>query len=204
MHLNRRTLGRAGEAGVVGANLAITLAFALFAVIQLTRTTLAAQQIDDRVETITSDVGEIDEELVNVPKLDETVRIVDGIEAAAAPLTGQADQILTAARSIDGTVSSILANATSIGGTVVSIRGNLGALQPVVRSINDGVATINGQADRAIELVRGIKLDLDNVLAEVGSGGAAGHTLNGQKTISGHANSIDCSTAILNSQGCER
>jgi cell division protein ZapA (FtsZ GTPase activity inhibitor) len=202
--LTAQRLRKAGEAGVVGANLAITLAFALFAVIQLTRTTLAAQQIDDRVETITSDVGEIDEELVNVPKLDETVRIVDGIEAAAAPLTGQADQILTAARSIDGTVSSILANATSIGGTVVSIRGNLGALQPVVRSINDGVATINGQADRAIELVRGIKLDLDNVLAEVGSGGAAGHTLNGQKTISGHANSIDCSTAILNSQGCER
>jgi methyl-accepting chemotaxis protein len=204
MRLNRRTLRKAGEAGVVGANLAITLAFALFAVIQLTRTTLAAQQIDDRVEVITSDVGDIDDELVNVPKLDETVQIVKGIQAAAAPLSAQANDILVTARSIDGTVSGILGNATSINGTVKSIRGNLGALQPVVRSINDGVATINGQADRAIELVRGIKLDLDSVLAEVGGGGVAGHTGPGGKTISGHANSIDCSTPIINSQGCER
>ena len=189
---------------MVGANLAITLAFALFAVIQLTRTTLAAQQIDDRVEVITSDVGEIDEELVNVPKLDETSRMAKEILAAAAPLSGQANEILVTARSIDGTVSSILGNATSINGTVKGIRGNLGTLQPVVRSINDGVATINGQADRAIELVRGIKIDLDNVLAEVGGGGPAGHTGPAGKTISGHANSIDCSTAIINSQGCER
>jgi hypothetical protein len=197
-----------GEAGVVGANLTITLAFALFAVIQLTRTTLAAQQIDDRVEVITSDVGEIDDELVNVPKLNETDRIAKQIRAAAAPLSAQANDILVTARSIDGTVSQILGNATSINGTVNGIRGNLSALQPVVRSINDGVATINGQADRAIELVRGIKLDLDNVLTEVGGGGSAGHTGPGGKTISGHANSIDCSTAValplVGSQGCER
>ncbi|MGH9152117.1 MAG: hypothetical protein ACRD03_06940 [Acidimicrobiales bacterium] len=39
MHLRlRRRLRSAGDAGVVGANLAITLAFALFAVIQLSRT----------------------------------------------------------------------------------------------------------------------------------------------------------------------
>jgi hypothetical protein len=197
-----------GEAGVVGANLAITLAFALFAVIQLTRTTIAADQIDDRVDIITSDVGEIDEELVNVPKLDETSRMAKEILTAAQPLSAQAGEILTTARSIDGTVSGILGNATSINGTVKGIRGNLGALQPVVRSINDGVATINGQADRAIELVRGIKIDLDNVLTQVGGGGPGGHTGAGGKTISGHANSIDCSTAValplVGSQGCER
>ena len=207
MQLTQRSrLRMAGEAGVVGANLAITLAFALFAVIQLTRTTIAAEQIDDRVEVITSDVGDIDEELVNVPKLDETSRMAKEILAAAQPLSGQAGEILTAARSIDGTVSAILGNATSIGATVRGIRGNLGTLQPVVRSINDGVATINGQADRAIELVRGIKLDLDSVLAEVGGGGIAGHTGAGGKTISGHANSINCSTAVnlLGNTGCER
>ncbi|MGQ0520027.1 MAG: hypothetical protein ACT4PX_02600 [Actinomycetota bacterium] len=193
----------AGEAGVVGANLAITLAFALFAVIQLTRTTIAAEQIDDRVEVITSDVGEIDEDLVNVPKLNETDRIAKQILAAAAPLSAQAGEIVVTARSIDGTVSSILGNATSINGTVKGIRANLSTLQPVVRSINDGVAAINGRVDRVIGLVAGIKVDLDNVLAEVGAGGPAGHAGPGGKTISGHANSIDCSSAIVNSQGCE-
>lgn len=205
---DRTRLRMTGQAGVVGANLAITLAFALFAVICLTRTTIAAQQIDDRVDTITSDVGQIDEELVNVPKLDETNRIAQEIRSAAEPLTGQANEILVTARSIDSTVSSILGNAQSIGGTVNGIRGNLTALQPVVRSINDGVATINGQADRAIELVRGIKIDLENVLGEVGGGGATGHSGSGGKTISGHANSIDCSLAVnlplVGSQGCER
>ncbi|MGH9152120.1 MAG: hypothetical protein ACRD03_06955 [Acidimicrobiales bacterium] len=195
---------RRSEAGVVGANLAITLAFALFAVIQLSRTTIAAEQIDDRVEVITSDVGEIDAELVNVPKLDETSRIAREILTAAQPLSQRADEILVAARSIDGTVSGILGNATSISGTVDGIRGNLGALQPVVRSINDGVAAINGRVDRIIPLVAGIKVDLGNVLLEVGGGGVAGHTGPGGKTISGHANSIDCSLAILDSQGCER
>lgn len=204
MHVRSRRLRAAGEAGVVGANLVVTLAFALFAVIQLTRTTIAAEQIDDRVEVITADVGQIDDELVNVPKLDETNRIAKEILSAAQPLSGRADEILTAARSIDGTVSQILGNATSINGTVKGIRGNLGALQPVVRSINDGVAAINGRVDRVIGLVAGIKVDLDNVLVQVGSGGAAGHSVGGQKTISGHANSIDCSVAILNSQGCER
>jgi methyl-accepting chemotaxis protein len=193
-----------GQAGVVGANLAITLAFALFAVIQLTRTTLAAEQIDDRVDTIVSDVGSIDDDLVNVPKLDETNRIAKQIRAAAAPLSAQAGEILTAARSIDGTVSNILSNAGSINGTVKGIRSNLGALQPVVRSINDGVATINGQADNVIRDVRNIKNDLVAVLNQVGGGGTGGHNNAGGKTISGHANSIDCSTPILNSQGCER
>lgn len=208
MSAPRGTRRMAGQAGVVGANLAITLAFALFAVIQLTRTTVAAQQIDDRVDTIVGDVGAIDEDLVNVPKLDDTNRIAKQIRAAAAPLSAQAGEILATAKSIDATVSGILGNAGSINGTVKGIRSNLGALQPVVRSINDGVATINGQADRAIADVRNIKLDLDNVLSQVGGGGAGGHTNAGGKTISGHANSIDCSTAValplVGSQGCER
>ncbi len=194
----------AGEAGIVGANLAITLAFALYAVIQLSRTTLAAQQIDDRVEVIVGETTPINEDLVNVPKLDETARIASAINDAAAPLSAQADQIIAAAKSIDGTVSNILGNAQSIGSTVGSISGTVGALTPVVRSINDGVATINGQADRAIALGRGIETDLSAVLTQVGGPGVAGHRMaGGGLTIHGHANSINCSSAV-NGSNCER
>jgi len=183
-----------GQSGVVGANLAIVIAFALFAVIQLTRTTIAAEQIDDRVKVIVGEVGPIDQELNNVPLLDETDRMAADILRAAQPLSGQAGEIITTAQAIDAKVVSILGNATSINGTVKNINGNLSALQPTVRSINDGVATINGQGDRAIALGRGIKADLGNVLANVGTATPGGH---GGKTIHGHANAIDCETAIL-------
>ena len=123
--------------------------------------------------------------------------IVAGIsDVDQSPITGESRPVPRAGG--DGVF------AGSINGTVKGIRGNLGALQPVVRSINDGVADINGRADRAIRDVRNIKTDLANVLAQVGGGGTGGHTNAGGKTISGHANSIDCSLAILNSQGCEK
>ena len=186
MRAPRRTWG---EAGIVGANLAIVVAFALFAVIQLTRTTIAAEQIDDRVKVIVGEVQPIDQELNNVPILDDVDRTAREILRAATPLSGQADTILNAARSIDGTVSSILSNASSINGTVRSINGSASALQPVVRSINDGVATINRQADQVIVLVRGVQGDTSNILREVGVASPAGHP---GRTIHGHANSIDC------------
>ncbi len=186
---------RRGEEGVVALTLAMTLAFALFAVIQLTRTTLAAQQIDDRVDVIVGEVDPIAQDLTNVPKLDETDKIASEILTAARPLAAQAQEINTVARSIDGTVTQIENNAISINRTVGGIRGNVTNLEPVVRSINDGVAAINGRVDRVIGLVAGIKVDLDNVLAEVGTNTPAGHRGAG-KTIHGHANSINCNNAV--------
>ncbi len=191
-----------GEAGVVGANLAIVVAFALFAVIQLTRTTIAAEQIDKRVKVIVGEVEPIDEELNNVPILDEVGASAERILEAAGPLSGQAGDIITAAQSIDTKVSSILSNASSINGTVRSINGTASALQPVVRSINDGVATINRQADQVIGLVRGIKGDTGNILANVGTASPAGHTFPGGKTIHGHANSIDCKIPLPGASAC--
>ncbi len=186
-----------GEAGVVGANLAIVLAFALFAVIQLTRTTIAAEQIDDRVDIIVGEVNPINEELNNVPLLDETDRMAAEILRAAQPLSAQAGEIITSAKNIDGTVSNILSNAASINSTVGSINGTLSALQPTVRSINDGVAAINGRADRIIALVRAIQGDTSNILSQVGGPSPAGHGGPGGKSIHGHANSIDCRLSIL-------
>ncbi|MBW3649619.1 MAG: hypothetical protein KY458_03535 [Actinobacteria bacterium] len=187
---------RRGEEGVVALTLAMTLAFALFAVIQLTRTTLAAQQIDDRVDVIVGEVDPIAEDLTNVPKLDQTDEIAQQILAAAQPLAAQAQEINTIARSIDGTVTKIEGNAISINGTVRGIQGNVNTLAPVVRSINDGVAAINGRVDRVIGLVAGIKIDLDNVLAEVGTATPAGHGNPSNETIHGHANSINCQSAV--------
>ncbi len=93
------------EHGVVAANLTITIAFALFAVIELTRTLLAANSIDERVKVIVGEVDPINTDLDQVAKLDETARMAEEIMAAAQPLTGQAGQIVDATASIDNTGS---------------------------------------------------------------------------------------------------
>lgn len=192
-----------GEAGVVGSVLVVVIAFALFAVIQLTRTTLAAQQIDDRVKVIVNAVGPGSSgvsHLNEVARLDETVRLAGDISTAAKPLSGQAAQVISAAKSIDSTatliqnnVSSIERTAREINGTVAGdggIRGNFVTLLPVVRSIRDGVAGINSRADRVVALVMAIQADTTNILTSVGG-------------IEVHANSIDCSP-FVNGQACTR
>ncbi|MBW3547118.1 MAG: hypothetical protein KY452_03145 [Actinobacteria bacterium] len=165
------------EHGVVGANLAIVIAFALFAVIQLTRTLLAANQIDDRVEVIVGEVGPIDTDLDEVAKLDDTARMAEEILAAAQPLSGQAGQIVDITASIDrigsdilgtagainGNVSNILGNVGPINGTAKAINSDLSAARPVVAQIERGVAAINAKADVIISRTTPIQADLSNI-----------------------------------------
>jgi len=159
------------ERGVVGFNLAVTIAFALYAVIQLSRVVLAATQIDDRVKVIITEVGPGSNvsRLDETQKLNETGKTAEDILAAAQPLSGQAQQIIDTAKSIDGTVSKINTNAAEINGTVKSINGTVSALLPVVQNINGdntfsaqrgGVAAINMRAQAALPIVGGIQSDL--------------------------------------------
>ena len=160
-----------GEQGIVGFNLALTIAFALFAVIELSRVVLAATQIDDRVKVIITEVGPGSNvsRLDETAKLDETGRMAEEILAAAKPLSGQAQQIIDAAASIDATVTKINSNAGEINTTVRSINSQLSALLPVVRNIHGddtfsatagGVAAINMRAQSALPVVGGIQTDL--------------------------------------------
>src|SRR5215210_9511070 len=119
-----------GESGIVAVNLARTIAFALFAVIELSRVTLAAKQIKQRVKTITTEVGPGS----NVSRLDETKILdtvadrADQILAAAKPLSGQANDILATTKTIDASAVSILSTAGEINGTAKSINGTFQAL----------------------------------------------------------------------------
>ena len=112
---------RGDERGVVGFNLAVIIAFALYAVIQLSRVVLSAQQIDDRVKVIITEVGPGSNvsRLDETQKLNETGKTAEDILAAAQPLSGQAQQIIDAAKSIDATVSKINTNAAEINGTEI-------------------------------------------------------------------------------------
>jgi hypothetical protein len=166
-----RFLNSRNERGIVGFNLALVIAFALFAVIELSRVVLAATQIDDRVKVIITEVGPGSNvsRLDETQKLNETGRMAEEILAAAQPLQDQLDDVIEAATSIDGTVSQILQNATEINQTVVGINGTTRALLPVVQNIHGdesinpqtgGVAAINKRAATAAPVVSAIQSDL--------------------------------------------
>ena len=159
------------ESGVVGFNLAVVIAFALYAVIQLSRVVLAGSQIDDRVKVIITEVGPGSNvsRLDETQKLNETGRVAEEILAAAQNLSARAGTIAETARSIDGTVDKINTNAGEINQTVRGIDATTKALLPVVRTINGdntlsvqtgGVAAINMRAQTALPVVGGIQADL--------------------------------------------
>lgn len=192
------------DGGAIGVYLAIVVAFALFAVTQLTRTELAARTIDQRVDYITTQTDPINKETSHLTILDKTDDYTKQIRAAAEPLSAQAGQIIDAAKSIDtsvgniksstdpinatvrgigGTVGSINGTAKSINGTVGGIFGTFTSLNPLVSRIAvgsgpfsiEGVANIDRRASVVINQVNAIKADLDNTLNKVGS--INGHTV---------------------------
>jgi hypothetical protein len=159
------------ERGIVAFNLALVIAFALYAVIQLSRVVLAGSQIDDRVKVIITEVGPGSNvsRLDETQKLNETGRMAEEILVAAQNLSARAGTIIETAESIDGTVSGILQNATEINGTVKSIDSITKQLLPVVENIHGdetmsaqkgGVAAINKRAAAATPVVGGIQVDL--------------------------------------------
>jgi hypothetical protein len=171
-----------GQRGVVGVNLAVVIAFALYAVIQLSRVVLAAGQIDDRVHVIVAEVGPGSNvaRLDETEKLNETGRMAEEILAAAQNLSARAGTIIDTARSIDATVSRINTNAGEINSTVRGINATVSALLPVVRNIHGddtisattgGVGAINQRAPIVLSVVGGIRSDLSraNILGVLAS-----------------------------------
>jgi hypothetical protein len=148
------------ETGIVEVILTIVIVFALVAVIMLTRTLQAAEQIDAQVIDATASVKGVDRHLnagcdpaqpgtcvtTAVPALGQTEALVKQIDIAAQPLTGEAAQIVTAIDSIDTTASSVRAQATSINATVHSIAAVVASIGASVISVHTSFTGIDGDA----------------------------------------------------------
>ncbi|HVM00979.1 MAG TPA: hypothetical protein VM324_16940 [Egibacteraceae bacterium] len=209
------------EQGLAGAALVIVIAWALAAVLMLTGTLVAAQSIDERVFEIRNLVTDIGSGTEHVALTQEINASAAAIRDAAAPLSGQLDQVIESAGSIDGTVTQILDTAGQINqmaagqinpnvlaiGTseaaiqqsVNGIHATFSTLLPVVHSIQQGVADINSRADGVIALGQGIKSDTGAIIEVVGT--------ENTPSILGHAASIDCNSIVvvlglLSGSGC--
>ena len=151
------------EAGLAGKILVGVIAWALGAVLLLTNTLVAAQQIDTRVDRITHTVGPIDHDLDSVELLDRTNAVAEQILAAAKPLSGQAGQIVDATTSIDGSAKSIDSAVGQIGDSVKGIDGSARSINTNVLEINKTVKDINGTARTISGTVNGIDHNVGSI-----------------------------------------
>jgi methyl-accepting chemotaxis protein len=152
------------ESGLAGVILVGVVAWALAAVLLLTNTLVAAQQIDTRVDRITHTVGPIDHDLDSVNLAAETNRIAGDILTAAKPLTGQAQQIVDATASIDTSAKSINGDVAQIGESVNGIDANARSINGNVTEINNTVKDINGTA----KTINGTVNQIDGNVAAIG------------------------------------
>ena len=153
-----------GETGLAGKILVGIVAWALGAVLLLTNTLVAAQQINSRVDRITNTVGPIDHDLDSVALAVQTNETAQKILTAAKPLSGQADQIIQATASIDGSAKSIDSAVAQIGGSVKGIDNNAQSINGTVVDINKTVKGINGTA----RTISGTVNSIDGNVAAIG------------------------------------
>ncbi|MGQ0680660.1 MAG: hypothetical protein ACT4OM_13590, partial [Actinomycetota bacterium] len=160
-----------------GLALIIVIAWALTAVVMLTRTLVSAEQIDRKVNDITRDLNEVEGETELVAELQRTEKTAADILDAASPLPPLIRNVDSTAKNIDATVGRIAPNATSILGTVGSINGHVGSILATARSIEGTLVTITGQAVSIRQTVDTIKSDTRNIQVQTnGTNGIRAHT----------------------------
>jgi hypothetical protein len=202
------------ERGIVGVVLTIVIIFALLAVIELTRTLEAAQQINTTVMNITGSVQGANSHLNTgcqegtsnaeqncptdaLPVLNTTVSEVAAIDAAAKPLSGEASQILDSVNSINTTATAILGNASTINGTVHSIGGSVGSIASSVNGIHSSLDGVNSTVDNIQTGVALIDQNAQTVIDTATAIKGDTSTINGQAgSIKTQATNI-CNAHIL-------
>ncbi len=149
--------------------LVVVVAWALFAVLMLTGTLVAAQQIDNRVNAINTVYPQVGENLQALPLADETGRIADEISRVAQPVGPQFTAVVASVGTIEASVKSIEGSAANINTSVKSINtsvktigGTVDEIDSTLSSVNDKVGTINASA-------QGINDSFDGILGRVRS-----------------------------------
>ena len=99
-------------------------------------------------------------------------------------------------QSIGSSARQINSSAQQINGSARSILGSLSSVLSLVQHIDGSVDTIVGQANTIQGVAGPILTDFNGILANVG-------VPNDGNTVTGHANSIDCGTAI-NGASCNK
>ena len=181
-----------GGRGLGGVVLVLVIAWALAAVLLLTGTLLAANQIDARVASIDTSVNGANQDLDAVRLAARTGRVAGRIRESAAPLSGQFTQIMASVGSIDRSAGSIFDTAGAINRNADSINANVRSIGGRVGSIDRSAGSINGR-------VRSIRSNAGSINARVGA--IRSNALSIERRVGGinrSAASINTSVASIN------
>ncbi len=149
--------------------LVVVVAWALFAVLMLTGTLVAAEQIGNRVNAINAEYPKIGENLQALPLADETGRIADEINRATQPVGPQFTQIVGAVGTIESSVKSVEGSVLNVNTSVKSINTSVHSINASVREIDSTLSSVNGEVGSINAAAHGINDSFDGILGEVHS-----------------------------------
>ncbi|MGH9152119.1 MAG: hypothetical protein ACRD03_06950 [Acidimicrobiales bacterium] len=150
-----------GAIMLVAVTLVLVVAVAL-----LLRTATLASEIDGKAANIARTGRGINTATDAILQLAQTNELGTSILETSEPLVPTLDQIVGVAQSIDGLATSITGTAVDVNGTIKGINASATVIQSAATSINGGVAQINRNVDTTIGLVRAVKADTANVVAQ--------------------------------------
>jgi hypothetical protein len=151
----------------------------------------AEKGIDPKLKSILGKVGEIN-------------AVAGEINTTVNSIGGTVDSIFASVITINDSVKhigtlggSIRSSVQEINGSARAILGDLSSVLARTQTIDRNAATIVGQAKTAIPVADAILTDFHGILRNVGVN-------NGEPTVTGHANGVDCSTLLLGTTGCNK
>ena len=159
---------RSGDRGQAGIALIIVIAWALSAVLILTRTLVAAQEINNKVTDITAHLAGSKQDTSYVSQLNKTEVTASTILQNAAPLTGQLEIVKNTASHIQQQVDGITPPVLEINKTVHVIHDQVGTILATAQTINNTLTTIrNTQSSVILTDVLAIKADTSGIIVNV-------------------------------------
>jgi methyl-accepting chemotaxis protein len=206
-----------GQRRAIAANVMIYFAFALTALVFLTKSAIAAQAINRDVgDAIAPATVGIDASTSRLPQLDRTMRLTGKIADGTKSLSGHLDGVVSSTGSIDDNLTLIGADVDEIGTTVHGINSTVSRIRPEIfrlRGAVDGVHAKAGGISSSLRQVAadtstmdrslsGINASLASVLANTGPlNGNVGGIENTILVVRGHTRAIANSPILSTGRG---
>jgi hypothetical protein len=144
-HLSRRPAP--GQRRAIALNVMIFFAFALTALIFLTKSAVAANAINRDVgESIAPSTKGINASTSKIPHLNDTVLLTGKIAVATKTLSGHLGHVVDSTKNIDTNLTAIETDVNGIGASVDGINSAVSAIRPEIFTLNGSVNAIHSKA----------------------------------------------------------